>query len=715
MKVISGAYAQARYCLGPSTALAAAMVLVPAPKSSAQVITISPQALQAHSQITAYDGPATCIACHQQQAQEMFGSVHYQQIGDTPHVPNLDGAAGKGGNGLRVMNSYCGTPTTSSHATCATCHVGNGRLPSPELSANQLQNIDCMMCHQDAYKRTPAPPYVALTIPGTNGTLHTIQTVVEDATGFSFMPDTAKMSISMLEAAQTVHLPTRASCLRCHAGAGGSDGGKRGDISTVTVNPPLGSDVHMSPQGGDLSCAACHSAGNHRVMGRGVDLRPSDSPAPLTCAKCHTERPHGDYNARNGTSRDVHAMRVACQACHIPRFAKDKSTEMERDWSHAEFSMAACRGQGGWLPSEVRATNVVPAYAWFDGTSLANTLDQAPIRDSLGDYVLALPNGSVQSPGARLHPMKVHRSNSALHDGSGLMIPHSTFTYFASGDFSKAIQEGQALSGLQGAASVVTVKEYQTINHGVETASSALECGACHSAYTAGGPVRMNLQADLGYALKGPVQQVCTQCHGSKSAGFASVHSRHVQSKGHDCSNCHNFSRVERGLTRVANVLPAAPAGPAAQTIAPTQVKLDWADHSSTEQGFRIERSLDRMNFTQIRTVGSNVTSMVDANLDPFTSYYYRVQAYNALGTSGYSQTGGVTTPAPELRATVAGADLVLSWPLWGGGLTLQVADRVTAPAGWANVPVALVTNNNVITATLPAGGPPKFYRLGRP
>jgi hypothetical protein len=57
----------------------------------------------------------------------------------------------------------------------------------------------------------------------------------------------------------------------------------------------------------------------------------------------------------------------------------------------------------------------------------------------------------------------------------------------------------------------------------------------------------------------------------------------------------------------------------------------------------------------------------------------------------------------------------VLSWPQWGGGFTLQAADRVTAPAGWANVPATLVTNNNVITATLPVSGPPKFYRLWRP
>ena len=645
----------------------------------------------------------------------MFGSVHYQQMGDTPNVPNLDGAAGKGPNGLRVMNSYCGTPTTSSHATCATCHVGNGRLPSPQLSTEQLENIDCMMCHQDAYKRTPAPPYVPMTIPGTNGTLHTIQVVVEDATGFDFMPDTAKMSISMLEAAHTVHLPTRASCLRCHAGAGGSDGGKRGDISTVTVNPPLTSDVHMSPQGGDLSCAACHSAGDHRVMGRGLDLRPSDSPVQLTCAGCHTSQPHGDYNARVGSSRDVHAMRIACQSCHIPRFAKDKSTEMERDWRHSEFSMAACRGQGGWLPSEVRATDVVPTYAWFDGTSLANALDQAPIRDSLGEYLLALPNGSVQSAGAKLYPMKVHRSTSAIHDVSGLLIPHSTFTYFASGDFDAAIQEGQALSGLQGAASVVTVKEYQTINHGVEAASSALQCGACHSAYTTGGPLRMNLQSDLGYALKAPANQVCTQCHGSENSGFASVHSRHVQSRGYDCSNCHTFSRPDRGLSSVKNVLPAAPAGPAAQRITPTQVKLVWADNSSSEQGFRVERSLDGVSFTQISTVGANVTSMVDSNLNALTTYYYRVRAYNTIGNSGYSLTGSATTPAPNLDLTVTGSSLVLTWPQWGGGFTLQSADRVTAPPGWVNVPTTLVTNNGVITATLPSSGSLKFYRLWRP
>lgn len=689
--------------------------LVAGMSAPAQTPTISPAALEAHATITEYTGPATCIACHETQARAMFGSVHYQEMGETTAVPNIAGPAGKGRNGARVMNSYCGTPGTSSRATCATCHVGNGRVPSPELTTEQLHNIDCLICHQDAYKRVPAPPYQPLTFPGTNGTLHTIQMVVEDETGFQFVPDTAKMTISMLEAARTAHLPTRASCLRCHAGAGGSDGGKRGDLSTVTINPPVTSDVHMSPEGANLSCARCHSAGNHRVLGRGVDLRASDSAEMLTCAKCHTERPHGDYNARNGTTRDVHAMRVACQSCHIPTFAKDKSTEMERDWSHAEFSMAACRGQGGWLPSEVRASDVVPTYRWFDGTSLANELDQAPIQNDLGEAILALPNGSVQSPGAKLYPMKVHRSNAARHDASGLLVPHSTFTYFSSGDFAKAIHRGQELSGLSGPTTIVPVLEYQTINHGVVAASAALQCGACHSAYSEGGPARMNLKADLGYELKAATSHLCTQCHGSKTASFVTVHDKHVRGKGYDCSVCHNFSRAERGLTRAAALRPAAPTGPTASRVTANEVRIVWADGSSSEEGFRVERSEDGVTFAEIATVGPNVTSVGDSNLNAATSYYYRVRAFNALGNSAYSMLGSATTPYPQLSLLPSGDKLVLRWPAWATGFKLQAANSLDSPAGWADVQATLTTNNNEITTSLPLAGDSRFYRLWRP
>ena len=99
----------------------------------------------------------------------------------------------------------------------------------------------------------------------------------------------------------------------------------------------------------------------------------------------------------------------------------------------------------------------------------------------------------------------------------------------------------------------VAVHTYQTINHGVETRAGALKCGDCHAGM-AGGPVRMDLSGDLGYALNGPESQVCTQCHVSKgSMNFSGIHNKHVALEGKDCSVCHTFSRPERGLSTTLN------------------------------------------------------------------------------------------------------------------------------------------------------------------
>jgi hypothetical protein len=511
---------------------------------------ISPRGGRAHQRIASYEGPSTCVKCHRTQATEVFGSVHYQQTGPTPNVTNVDGLAGERGHGAIGFNSYCGTHVTSSRATCAACHVGNGRYPSPDLSDQQLNNIDCMMCHQQVYRRRAAPPYQPVEIPGPDGGTFTIQVPVEDETGFSYMPDTTNMPVSVLEAARTVHRTTRTACLRCHAFASGADGAKRGDLSSVNASPPLESDVHMSPQGANLTCSQCHSAGHHRVMGRGLDLRPNDSPDRLVCSRCHGERPHGDFDARKAESRDVHAMRVACQACHISAFAKDKPTEVGRDWLAPEFNPGACSGQGGWAPGLTLASNVVPSYGWFDGTSQVYVLGQTPTPNRAGEYALATPNGSVTTAGAKIYPMKEHRSVAALHDATGQLIPHSTFTYFTTASFEESVAQGQAQSGLEGSYTVVPTHEFQTINHGVEPKENALRCGACHGdAGFSGGPARMNLRMDFGYELKGPPSQVCSQCHRNRSSkGFKETHAKHVGDKRIDCSTCHSFSRPERGL-----------------------------------------------------------------------------------------------------------------------------------------------------------------------
>ncbi len=377
------------------------------------------------------------------------------------------------------------------------------------------------------------------------------------------MPDESKMTLSLVEAAQTAGPTTRATCLRCHANAAGSDGAKRGDLSSVTVSPPLSSDIHMSPQGEDFTCSECHDAGDHRVSGRGLDLRPNDSDEKSDCTTCHTDRPHDDYNARNGESRDVHAGRVACQTCHIPTYAKDVSTELERDWLEPEWWPGAFGGQGGWKPAEVRASNVIPSYDWFDGTSEVYLLGQAPSRNADGEYEFGVPLGDVNSPGARIFPLKEHRSISARHDATGQMIPHSTEVFFRTGDFAAAVASGMEQVGLTGSYTLVPVHTFQTINHGVAVEDQALACASCHADTGGGGDdddgaasrlanaPRMDLVGVLGYELNGPASAVCTQCHEPEEAeGFYELHEKHVREEGYDCAWCHTFSRPDRGLER---------------------------------------------------------------------------------------------------------------------------------------------------------------------
>ena len=545
---------------------------------------------EAHASIAVYEGPSTCIACHEDQAVQMHGSVHYQQTGPAINLTNIvpspdnpEGLAGERGNGAIGINTYCGSHENSPRFTCAGCHVGNGRFPKAVLPTSEterlaeLSNIDCLMCHQETYKRYPTGEFETLTLvgQGSNGqpdpnnmiqkTGHEgIPVVDPDTLDFLFEPADSESLLptplmgSRHEAARTVHKTTRKSCLNCHAGAGGGDGTKRGDMSSLLAEPTPDLDIHMSPAGQDMSCADCHDAGDHRLKGRGLDLRPNDTPERFTCEGCH-DQPHSDYDARVGSSLDKHASRVACETCHIPTYAKGMPTEVSRDWLKPHFSAAACNGRGGWLPEENKQGNLTPSYEWFDGTSqvyvLGESLDDFLPMKTLSDgsqaYTIGKPNGAVDSVGAKIYPMKEHLSKLAVNDTTNQLIPHSTFEFFRTGNFDAAVQSGLEQIGQAGASySVVQVHTYQTISHGVEATSAALECGDCHNdSRLTGGPQRMNLQENLGYELKGTVREVCSQCHGYETpSGFVRDHDRHVRDRGYDCSSCHNFSRPERGL-----------------------------------------------------------------------------------------------------------------------------------------------------------------------
>ena len=70
-----------------------------------------------------------------------------------------------------------------------------------------------------------------------------------------------------------------------------------------------------------------------------------------------------------------------------------------------------------------------------------------------------------------------------------------------------------------------------------------------------------------------------------------------------------------------------------------SQISLTWVDNSTTEDGFKVQRCTGAgcTNFTDIATVGANVTTYTNTGLTSNTFYRYRVRAYKGTLNSTYS------------------------------------------------------------------------------
>src|SRR5512139_611839 len=116
----------------------------------AVILAIAGEATAAdpHAGLT-WQGPQTCLTCHQTEAREVHGSSHYQWQGPTPYTVNGPEIQGKLSTAL---NSYCISIQGNWNA-CGSCHVGLGAKPEATATVAQLQNVDCLICHQKEYKR----------------------------------------------------------------------------------------------------------------------------------------------------------------------------------------------------------------------------------------------------------------------------------------------------------------------------------------------------------------------------------------------------------------------------------------------------------------------------------------------------------------------------------------------------------------------------------
>ena len=464
-----------------------------------------------------WSGSDTCLQCHTTQAHEVHSSVMYQWEGATP---DMTSGPEKQGKISGAVNSYC-VNILGNWDVCGNCHVGLGRPPTPEATTDQLSNIDCMVCHQSAYRRKKVDGL--------------------------FVPDEGAMTISMDQAARTVHPPGRYNCLQCHAKAGGGDAVKRGDLTMAQISTTdRDFDVHMATTGGDMRCQECHTFTDHKVAGKGSDLRPTDSADVPECSDCHSnmigEDGHeGDYVER-------HISRVACQTCHIPIYAKDaadspssEATETHRTWLETHSTAAP------FHPTLHTDTDLIPEYRFWNRKSSNYLLhDVAEIDPATGRYPTSRPLGDVADSQAKLYAFKYKTAEQPFAHDKSKLIAIDTSVFFATGDPIAATEQGLVNMGLSANEpySWIETDTFQMLNHQVSSGDAALDCNDCH-----GSTARMNLQGELGYALKGPQSQVCYQCHGRKEdKSFTELHNKHVKDKRYDCSWCHSFSRPERGL-----------------------------------------------------------------------------------------------------------------------------------------------------------------------
>ena len=416
-----------------------------------------------------------CLSCHTEAAYQMQQTIHWTWI-----VPgDEEGVRGKGG---KTLNNFC-IHIGSNEPRCTSCHAGFG-WKDKDFDFSDETAVDCLVCHEQtgSYKKFPKGAGNPVT-----------ETTMFD--GKEYLPP------EWAEVAMSVTRPTRQNCGNCHFFGGGGDGVKHGDLDSSLFEPDRALDVHMSHEGQDFDCQRCHTTHEHGIAGRMYDepahtsrasLLEADLGSRIMCESCHSDRPHKNHEKAND-----HTDKVACQACHIPEFARALPTKMWWDWSTAgekgedgkpkvvkgEDGKQSYNGKKGSFRWE---KNVTPEYYWYDGTMSTVTLDDE--IDPSGEVWLQKPQGGPGDSHARIMPFKVHRGKTPYDVGANRMVvpkllgKKGTGAYWSDFDWNKSIAAGMDYMGLEFSGEhgfVETAYAYPT-THMVAPREQTLSCEECH-------------------------------------------------------------------------------------------------------------------------------------------------------------------------------------------------------------------------------------------
>ncbi len=400
---------------------------------------------------------AECITCHNKRHDEVMMSNHW----NWEREEYIEGRGIVSIGKKNAMNNFC-IGTQGNEKSCAKCHVGY-RMDKKGFSFTDPNNIDCLICHDNTETYAKAPNAGGDALPTLD--LNTI--------------------------AKHVGTPKRTNCGVCHFYGGGGDNVKHGDLSSDMFYPSRDIDVHMNVDGMDMECVTCHKTENHVISGKMYSLS-SMNHNRVFCSDCHTDTPHEQQILNE------HTVKVSCQTCHIPTYAKGKSTKMAWDWSeagklkdgkpyHEEDSLGnhtylSIKGSFKW------DQNVTPEYQWFNGTA-RHYLEGDVIADTTKPLIMNELLGSYADSESKIIPVKVHRSIQPIDPINRILIQPKLYSdsigvgaFWKDFNWKTAATEGMKDAGLPFSGEIAFTKTEMNwpVNHMVAPAEEAVSCNECH-------------------------------------------------------------------------------------------------------------------------------------------------------------------------------------------------------------------------------------------
>ncbi len=441
--------------------------------------------------ITTYEGPQTCLRCHEKievkdpSSGEMHevnlmdnltGSAHFRFY--TEKHQNVYGFNGELADDFKMgkINRPCPKPGSFAMTAwaapvvlksgdtlsegCGQCHIGGQptaplgeMMPGYTVQPEEKDAIDCLICHSVGYD------------------MNRKQVRQADDGRWCWDQDRS------MRAAVSVVRPTAQACLRCHQHNFGGDiyidstglsyhesmlnkgtnrpriahpGSKRGTPYTPTW------DVHARA---GVACIDCHTTEGHFIA-KGTHtttMMADDLPeVEVACQNCHGDAPHTE-NPDLDDYYNAHVEKIACQTCHIPSLQADNATM--RDFDKPEFE----ENPGIWVYTDIEKETEPGkgiVYKWWngDGSFLGNPIGDNPNGENLyrfydpthiwpeyKDFDYRAWYDSVMRPIAQNgRPSKIYamkKFNGRQHIDlqnmgpfGGMYLPYNLPTYYRTGD-----------------------------------------------------------------------------------------------------------------------------------------------------------------------------------------------------------------------------------------------------------------------------------------